>query len=212
MRTTQGNSIESNMELAMALWPNASWTEQLQDLWIDRLKGLNQDIVAEAIRLVKPAYASHQPELKWILGKAGELAEQRSPRFLSGNQKPTFFHVTWKQRSRHGDWDVRYGRWCQSREEALAHVPAGCTPTITATDDSEDRCTRDELRAEEDEARQWLAQATREEIAGLLVHLRKSGFFKDKPLPARIGDWSRMQAMTVYAAYLMRMGVPSGNR
>ena len=206
MRTTSDNSIGSNMKLAMDLWPNATWTDHLQDLWRERLTGLNQDIVHDAIRLVKPMFSSHQPELKWVLSKCSELAEQRNPRFLSGNQRPTFWYASWTQQSRHGDFKVRYGKWCQSEEEACAVIPPGCEGRVSSSDPKEDPYTSDDQRLEEDTARQWLATASRDTISGLLVRLRSQGFFKDKPLPGRIGDWSRIQAMTVHAASIVYGG------
>jgi hypothetical protein len=203
MRTTSDNSIGKNMALAMALWPNATWTEQLQDLWRERLVGLNQDIVADAIKLVKPQFSSHQPELKWVLSKCAELHEQRMPRVFSGNQRPTFWHASWTQASRHGPWPVRYGIWCDSQEHAYACIPAGCIGTVTSSDHKDDPYTREQARQEEDEARLWLASMQRDRIVELVTRLRKIGFFADKTLPARIGDWSRMEAMMVYAAHVL---------
>ncbi len=199
MRTTSDNSIGSNMALAMALWPNATWTDQLQDLWRERLSGLNQDIVHDAIKLVKPAFSSHQPELKWVLQKCSELAEQRMPRIFSGNQRPTFWYASWSQPSRHGPWPVRYGKTCSSEEEAYAAIPAGCTGTVTCTDPADNRYSQADARSEEQEAREWLETAPREEIRALLEYLRPMGFCT-RSLPAKFDQWSRMEAMMVYAA------------
>lgn len=204
MRTTSDNSIGSNIKLATALWPNASWTDELKALWRERLEGLNQDIVADAIKLVKPMFSSHQPELKWVLQKCSELHEQRNPRFLSGNAQAEFWYASWTQPSRHGDWPVRYGRWCQTQEEAQASIPRGCSGTVTSSSKAEDPAAKSELRMEEDEARAWLASIEREEIVRLLVRLRKVGFCT-RQLPSKIGDWSRMEAMTVYAAHQLEV-------
>ena len=199
MRTTSDNSIGSNMALAMALWPNATWSDQLQDLWRERLSGLNQDIVHDAIKLVKPAFSSHQPELKWVLQKASELHEQRMPRIFSGQQKPTFWYASWSQPSRHGPWPVRYGRMCQTQEEAYAAIPRGCSGTVTSTDPKDDTYSAPQARTEEQEAREWLATAPRETIRSLLEYLRPLGFCT-RTLPADFTQWSRMEAMMVYAA------------
>ena len=204
MRTTSDNSITSNLKLAVALWPNAQWTDELRALWRERLEGLNQDIVADAIKLVKPQFSSHQPELKWVLTKCSELAEQRNPRFLSGNQRPTFWYASWQQQSRLGSYLVRYGKWCQSEEEAYRAIPQGCKGSVTASDAKEDS-GYPQIAQEEQEARSWLQTAEREMIARLLVRLRKVGFCTRK-LPGRVSEWSRMEAMTVYAAHRMEVG------
>ena len=204
MRTTSDNSINGNLRLAMALWPNASWTDELKALWRERLEGLNQDIVADAIKLVKPQFSSHQPELKWVLSKCAELHEQRNPRFLSGNQRPTFWYASWRQESRHGPWSVRVGCWYPSEEEARRAAASGSNGTVVSSNPKDDEYTASDMRYEEDEARQWLAGVEREEIARLLVRLRKVGFCTDK-LPAQIGNWNRMQAMTVYAAHRLEV-------
>lgn len=204
MRTTSDNSINSNLRLAMGLWPNASWTDELKALWRDRLEGLNQDIVADAIRLVKPQFSSHQPELKWVLTKCSELAEQRNPRFMSGNQRPTFWHASRQQESRHGPWTVRVGSWHPSHEEAVRAAASGSNGVVTSSDPSDEQYSASDMRAEEDEARHWVAHAEREEIAGLLVRLRKVGFCTRK-LPGKVAGWTRMEAMTVYAAHVMEV-------
>lgn len=204
MRTTSDNSITSNLKLAVALWPNAQWTDELRALWRERLEGLNQDIVADAIKLVKPAFSSHQPELKWVLTKCSELHEQRNPRFLSGNQRPVFWYASWQQPSRHNSYLVRYGKWCQSEDEAYRAIPQGCRGSVTASDAKEDS-GYPQIAEEEQEARSWLQTAEREMIARLLVRLRKLGFCTRK-LPGRVSEWNRVEAMTVYAAHRMEVG------
>ena len=204
MRTTSDNSINSNLRLAMALWPNAQWTDELRALWRERLEGLNQDIVADAIKLVKPQFSSHQPELKWVLTKCAELHEQRYPRFLSGNQRPVFWYASWQQPSRLGSYLVRYGKWCQSEEEAYRAIPQGCRGSVTASD-AKDDSEYPQIAQEEQEARSWLQTAEREMIARLLVRLRQVGFCTRK-LSGKVSEWSRMEAMTVYAAHRMEVG------
>jgi hypothetical protein len=193
------------MALAMALWPNATWTDQLQDLWRDRLGGLNQDIVADAIKLVKPQFSSHQPELKWVLTKAAELAEQRMPRVFSGNQKPTFWYASWTQQSRHGNWPVRVGKWCQSEQEARACIPAGCAGNVSSSDPAFEPYTRDDQAFEEHRARQWVEAQPRDTLAAIIERVRKVGFLTHK-LTADRTQWSRMDAMTVHAAFVLDNG------
>ena len=196
-------TIDANIRLAMGLYPSAQWTPELLALWRERLSGLHQDIVAEAITLTKPKYSSHQPEIKWVLGQYGELYEQRHPTFQRETPASlSSWHVSWQRTSRHGVPNAWYGCRVQTREEAarLAKEMGGRSIPMNPAD--EPYSEREALQ-EVAYARRLIEGMPRERIDALLERLRRVGFCKDK-LPGRVSDWSRMAVLAVYAAHQLQ--------
>ena len=196
------DAATDNIALAHALWPNASWTQQLTALWRDRLGGLNQELVTEAIKTTKPKYASHQPEIKWVLERYAELYEQRHPTFgrdSRENATPTW-HVSWQRTSKHGVPGAWYGKRCASREEAddLAQSMGG---RAICMDPTVDPFSEIETRREVEAARVTLTELGRERVGALLERIRSVGFCKPQ-LPGRVCDWPRMAVLAVYAEHL----------
>jgi len=196
------STINDNIALAEALWPNASWPRQLLDLWRERLSGLDQVILTEAIKTTKPKFASHQPELKWVLERYGDLYEQRNPTFGGPSRQActSTFHVSWRKTSKHGVPGAWYGCRVQSRDEAdsIAQQVGG---RVTAIDIADDPYSEIETRQEVEMARGVIAGFARERIASILERLRRLGFCKGQ-LPSRIGEWPRMAVLAVYAEHL----------
>lgn len=64
---------EENVKAIRELWPDAVWNDTLRSLFMKELEPLQQDALADAIRLVKKTYTSQQPEVKWVLQAYSEV-------------------------------------------------------------------------------------------------------------------------------------------
>ena len=64
---------EENIKAIRELWPDAVWNDTLRSLFMKELEPLQQDALADAIRLVKKTYTSQQPEVKWVLQAYSEV-------------------------------------------------------------------------------------------------------------------------------------------
>ena len=191
-----------NLALAQALWPNAQWTTPLLALWRERLSGLDQVIVTEAIKTIKPKFSSHQPELKWVLERYAELYEQAHPSWSPQAKQngSSTFHVSWQATSKHGVPNAWYGRRCATRGEAdaLARSMGGSVRPIDIADDP---FSEIEARQETDRAREIITQMPREQVTSIVTRLRSIGFCSQQ-LPGRVSDWPRMAVLAVYAEHL----------
>jgi hypothetical protein len=67
-------------------------------------------------------------------------------------------------------------------------------------DSKDDRVTEHDLYVEHRAALDVLSKLTREALASLVERLRSVGFVTAQ-LPARVCDWPRVAALTVYAEY-----------
>jgi hypothetical protein len=197
MTRTETVDISSNMTLLEQLWPQANWNPALRSMWRDRLEGLNQNVVREALMLVRPMYTSRDPELKWVLAKCSELHDQRFPKFRSGENGSSTWHVSWQRTSKHGVPRSWYGRRCETREEAerLAKQMRGHATCMDPTEEPWDEIA---ARQEVVDARRVIADLPREKVADMVQRLRSIGFCTGQ-LPARVSDWPRLAVLAVAA-------------
>jgi hypothetical protein len=194
-------SVTDSIALAEQLWTHFAWTPALREVWIERLKGLKQSVVRQALKEVRAMYTSREPELKWVLARCGELTAQQYPEPNQSRQNATStWHVSWKRTSKHGVKDAWYGCRVQSREEAeaLARKVGG---NCTSIDPQDDPYSEIETREEVAHARRVLADLPRERVASMVDRLRSIGFVTNK-LPPQFREWPRMAVLTVYAEYL----------
>jgi hypothetical protein len=194
-------SVHDSIALAEQLWTHFAWTPALREVWIERLKGLKQSVVKQALKEVRAMYTSREPELKWVLAKCGELSAQQYPDRVESRQDATStWHVSWQRTSRHGVPRAWYGRRVQTRAEAeaLARQMQG---HCACMDPREEPFSELDTRQEVEHARRVLADLPRERVAGMVDRLRSIGFVTQK-LPPQFREWPRMAVLTVHAEYL----------
>ena len=204
-------SVTDSIALAEQLWTHFAWTPALREVWIERLKGLKQNVVRQALKEVRAMYTSREPELKWVLAKCGELTAQQFPEPNQSRQNATStWHVSWKRTSRHGVPNAWYGLRVQSRDEGetLARKVGG---TCTSIDPQDDPYSEIETREEVAHARRVLADLPRERVASMVDRLRSIGFVTNK-LPPHFREWPRMAVLTVHAEYLNQQERSNGTK
>ena len=204
-------SVADNIALAEQLWTHFAWTPALREVWIERLKGLKQHIVRQALKEVRAMYTSREPELKWVLARCGELTAQQHPEPNESRQNATAtWHVSWTRTSKHGVPNAWYGCRVQSRgeAEALARQMRG---NCCAIDVREDPYSEMETRQEVEHARRVLADLPRERVASMVDRLRSIGFVTQK-LPPQFREWPRMAVLTVHAEYLNQQERSNGKK
>jgi hypothetical protein len=194
-------SVADNIALAEQLWTHFAWTPALREVWIERLKGLKQNVVRQALKEVRAMYTSREPELKWVLARCGELTAQQHPEPNESRQNATAtWHVSWTRTSKHGVPNAWYGCRVQSRAEAEA-IARQMRGNCCAIDVREDPYSEMETRQEVEHARRVLADLPRERVASMVDRLRSIGFVTQK-LPPQFREWPRMAVLTVHAEYL----------
>jgi hypothetical protein len=193
--------ITDNMRTMQELWPGAKITEPEMAEFRSQLAPLKQDVLDQAIRLVYGSSDKRRPVLSAIKAQYSRLMDERTytpePRYTG----TMTWHVAWQRTSKHGVPGAWYGCRCQSRHEAeqIAKANGGRVTCMSKADDGEDY-SDEALRADEIRARETLAGLSRNKIAAMVDRLRSIGFVTEK-LPARLSDWPRMAALTVYAEY-----------
>jgi hypothetical protein len=193
--------ITDNMRTMQELWPGAKITEPEMAEFRSQLAPLKQDVLDQAIRLVYGSSDKRRPVLSAIKAQYARLMDERTytpePRYTG----TMTWHVAWQRTSKHGVPGAWYGCRVQSREEAeqIAKANGGRVTCMSKADDDEDY-SDEALRADEIRARETLAGLSRNQIAAMVDRLRSIGFVTEK-LPARLSDWPRMAALTVYAEY-----------
>jgi hypothetical protein len=193
--------ITDNMRTMQELWPGAKITEPEMAEFRSQLAPLKQDVLDQAIRLVYGSSDKRRPVLSAIKAQYSRLMDERTytpePRYTG----TMTWHVAWQRTSKHGVPGAWYGCRCQSRQEAeqIAVANGGRVTCMSKADDGEDY-SDEALRADEIRARETLAGLSRNKIAAMVDRLRSIGFVTEK-LPARLSDWPRMAALTVYAEY-----------
>jgi len=193
--------ITDNMRTMQELWPGAKITEPEMAEFRSQLAPLKQDVLDQAIRLVYGSSDKRRPILSAIKAQYARLMDERTytpePRYTG----TMTWHVAWQRTSKHGVPGAWYGARCQSREEAerIAKAEGGRVTCMSKADDDEDY-SDEALRADEMRARETLAGLSRNQIAAMVDRLRSIGFVTER-LPARLSDWPRMAALTVYAEY-----------
>lgn len=198
---TNHQSVSDTMSYVTQLWPHFAWTPAIREVWVERLKDLNQSVVVQALKEVRAMYTSREPELKWVLARAGELAGQRFPAPNESRQNATStWHVSWQRTSRHGVPNAWYGRRVETREEAQA-LASQMRGHASCMDPTEEPYSEIETREEVERARRVLAGLPREQVASMVERLRSIGFVTQK-LPPHFREWPRMAVLTVYAEYL----------
>jgi hypothetical protein len=204
-------SVADNIALAEQLWTHFAWTPALREVWIERLKGLKQHIVRQALKEVRAMYTSREPELKWVLARCGELTAQQHPEPNESRQNATAtWHVSWTRTSKHNVPNAWYGCRVQSRAEAeaLARQMRGNCCAIDVRDDPYSEL---ETRQEVEHARRVLADLPRERVASMVDRLRSIGFVTQK-LPPQFREWPRMAVLTVHAEYLNQQERSNGKK
>jgi hypothetical protein len=193
--------ITDNMRTMQELWPGAKITEPEMAEFRSQLAPLKQDVLDQSIRLVYGSSDKRRPILSAIKAQYARLMDERTytpePRYTG----TMTWHVAWQRTSKHGVPGAWYGARCQSREEAerIAKAEGGRVTCMSKADDDEDY-SDEALRADEIRARETLAGLSRNQIAAMVDRLRSIGFVTER-LPARLSDWPRMAALTVYAEY-----------
>jgi hypothetical protein len=193
--------ITDNMRTMQELWPGAKITEPEMAEFRSQLAPLKQDVLDQAIRLVYGSSDKRRPILSAIKAQYARLMDERTytpePRYTG----TMTWHVAWQRTSKHGVPGAWYGARCQSREEAerIAKANGGRVTCMSKADDDDDY-SDEALRADEMRARETLAGLSRNQIAAMVDRLRSIGFVTER-LPARLSDWPRMAALTVYAEY-----------
>jgi len=193
--------ITDNMRTMQELWPGAKITEPEMAEFRSQLAPLKQDVLDQSIRLVYGSSDKRRPILSAIKAQYARLMDERTytpePRYTG----TMTWHVAWQRTSKHGVPGAWYGARCQSRQEAeqIAKVNGGRVTCMSKADDDEDY-SDEALRADEMRARETLAGLSRNQIAAMVDRLRSIGFVTER-LPARLSDWPRMAALTVYAEY-----------
>jgi hypothetical protein len=193
--------ITDNMRTMQELWPGAKITEPEMAEFRSQLAPLKQDVLDQAIRLVYGSSDKRRPVLSAIKAQYSRLMDERTytpePRYTG----TMTWHVAWQRTSKHGVPGAWYGCRCQSREEAerIAKAEGGRVTCMSKADDDDDY-SDEALRADEMRARETLAGLSRNQIAAMVDRLRSIGFVTER-LPARLSDWPRMAALTVYAEY-----------
>ena len=193
--------ITDNMRTMQELWPGAKITEPEMAEFRSQLAPLKQDVLDQAIRLVYGSSDKRRPILSAIKAQYSRLMDERTytpdPRYTG----TMTWHVAWQRTSKHGVPGAWYGARCQSREEAerIAKAEGGRVTCMSKADDDDDY-SDEALRSDEIRARETLAGLSRNQIAAMVDRLRSIGFVTER-LPARLSDWPRMAALTVYAEY-----------
>jgi len=197
---TETVTLNDNMKLISDSWPKLKLNNVQADEFRAALSGLRQDRLREAIKL---AFRDNQrePRLKTIHAFYSQLTESATytpePRYTG----TMTWHVAWQRTSKHGVPGAWYGCRVQSRQEAeqIAKANGGRVTCMSKADDDGDY-SAEALRADEIRARDTLAGLSRNQISAMVDRLRSIGFVTEK-LPARLSDWPRMAALTVYAEY-----------
>lgn len=193
--------ITDNMRTMQELWPGAKITEPEMAEFRSQLAPLKQDVLDQSIRLVYGSSDKRRPILSAIKAQYARLMDERTytpePRYTG----TMTWHVAWQRTSKHGVPGAWYGARCQSRQEAeqIGKANGGRVTCMSKADDDEDY-SDEALRADEMRARETLAGLSRNQIAAMVDRLRSIGFVTER-LPARLSDWPRMAALTVYAEY-----------
>jgi len=172
------NAWEQNRERIRQLWPTAMYPEHLGNLMRQRLSGLNQEWLTQAIEDVKCKFSSHQPELKWFL-EAYERIEERA--WASQDRKRTPVEVIIVDHVR-----VRDGKTSQvstvftdrAEAEAFARQQNGTIRGQRKT------VSDDELRA-------WLKAKTRSELQAAVDLVRRQGW-GEWEVPGDLDRWGPM--------------------
>lgn len=199
---TDERTIADNMALAAHLWPHYVWHAEMRDLWVNALKGLRQDLVAQAMRDIRADYTSREPEVKWIRARYGLLYGERHPVMPRTRENATHtWHVSWQRTSKHGVPGAWFGCRTDSRDDAerLAKMHGG---RVANMDAESDQVTEHDLNCEQQAALEVIEALPREAVERALSRCRSAGFCKDK-LPPRVREWPRMAVLAVHAAHML---------
>ena len=194
-------SVTDNIALISKLYPKAVITDPQWENFREFCGMLDQAILAQAIRWVAHYKSAREPSWRAFSERYAAIKQEATytpePRYTG----TMTWHVSWQRTSKHGVPGAWYGCRCQSREEAeqIAKANGGRVTCMSKADDTEDY-SDEALRADEIRARETLAGLSRNQIAAMVDRLRSIGFVTEK-LPARIAEWPRMAALTVYAEY-----------
>lgn len=74
--------------LMRGLWPKAAWTLDLMRLWRDEWSDRNQVWLRDVLRRVRMAYASPQPEFKWVAAEWRKYRFEQSGRAVEPDDNP----------------------------------------------------------------------------------------------------------------------------
>lgn len=192
-------TIRENVALLNQLWPKSNLSDPQTDAFRRAFTPLKQDRLAEAIHLAFRAHGGREPQLRWIDAQYSRLSESATFTTEARYTGTMTWHVSYQRTSKHGVPGAWYGERCQTREEAerIAKKHGGRVTDMAGKDDY---VSDDELRIEHRRALETLGTLTREALASLVERLRSVGFVTEK-LPARVSDWPRVAALTVYAEY-----------
>ena len=192
-------TISQNLDLLTELWPKCGLSGPQTDAFRRAFTPLKQDRLAEAIHLAFRAHGGREPQLRWIDAQYSRLSESATFTTEARYTGTMTWHVSWQATSKHGVRGAWYGQRCQSRDEAekVARAHGGRVTDMAGKDDY---VSDDELRIEHRRALETLGTLTREALASLVERLRSVGFVTAQ-LPARISEWPRVAALTVYAEY-----------
>ena len=192
-------TIAENVRLLTELWPKCNLSGPQADAFRRAFTPLKQDRLAEAIHLAFRAHGGREPQLRWIDATYSRLSESATFTTEVRYAGTMTWHVAYQRTSKHGVPRAWYGQRCQTRQEAekIAKEHGG---RVTCMDSKDDRVTEHDLYVEHRAALDVLSKLTREALASLVDRLRSIGFVTEK-LPARIAEWPRVAALTVYAEY-----------
>ena len=192
-------TIAQNLELLNELWPKSNLSDPQKDAFRRAFMPLKQNRVAEAIHLAFRAHGGREPQLRWIDAQYSRLSESAQFTTEVRYAGTMTWHVAYQRTSRHGVPGAWYGQRCQTRDEAerVARETGG---RVTCMNGNDDRVSEHDLHVEHRDAVEVLSKLTREAVASLVERLRSIGFVTAK-LPARVCDWPRVAALTVYAEY-----------
>ena len=193
-------TIAENVKLLTELWPKCNLSGSQADAFRRAFTPLKQGRLNEAIHLAFRAHGGREPQLRWIDAQYSRLSESATFTTEARYTGTMTWHVSWQATSKHGVRGAWYGQRCQSRDEAekVARAHGGRVTDMAGKDDY---VGDDELRIEHRRALETLGTLTREALASLVERLRSVGFVTAQ-LPARVSDWPRVAALTVYAEYL----------
>ena len=195
--------VASNMKLSMGLWPNAMWTPELQSLWREQFSRIkDQDMLEESIKWIKPLFASHQPEIKWVIQQYARFYEAKHPKYeASVERQSRIFHVAWMQPSRLDPSRlVEYGTVCHSLQDAQA-VAQQRGGRVIQNESNTPVPTEMDYLAEEDQAKAAISNMTRPELLLIIEKIRSYGWLKDK-LPGKYELWNRTTLLMVFGGLL----------
>lgn len=192
-------TIRDNVALLNELWPKGNLSDPQKDAFRRAFTPLKQGRLAEAIHLAFRAHGGREPQLRWIDAQYSRLSESATFTTEARYTGTMTWHVAYQRTSKHGVPRAWYGQRCQTRQEAekIAKEHGG---RVTCMDEKHDRVTEHDLYVEHRDALDVLSKLTREALASLVERLRSVGFVTAQ-LPARVCDWPRVAALTVYAEY-----------